>query len=80
MEVKEPEAPKPSQNNTRGGEFDLLDDTSLQNLPEEAVRSKNETRDAISVRLAYQEIQLKYLRLEQKYRALGQQYRAQKQV
>jgi len=80
MKMEEPKVPKSLEGNKRNEKFDFVNHTSLQNLPEEAVKLKNESHDAMKMRMAYEEIQLKYLRLEKKYRDLGLQYRAQKQV
>ena len=80
MQMEEPKVPKSLEGNKRHKKLDLVNHTSLHNLPEEAVKLQNESHDAMKMRIAYEEIQLKYLRLEKKYRDLGQQYRAQKKV
>ena len=80
INMKEPEAPKSVQNNKRDDRFDLVNDASLQSLSSEAAKLRNETRETMTIRFAYQEMQLQYLRLEKKYRDLSQQYRAQKKV
>ena len=79
--MKASKATKSSEEIGSEGKFNsLMNETSYESLSFEAMKSKNESRDAAKMRVAYEEMQLKYLRLEKRYRDLGQQYRAQKQV
>ena len=75
------EIPNSLDRKSNGKSFNsIMNDTSHQGLTEEVKRSKNESFDAMKIRIVYEEMQLRYLRLEKKYRNLDKQYRTQKQV